>query len=48
MLLVKVVEQAAWALGNIAGDSPELRDIALDCGVLPKFVTVRHGSMQRV
>lgn len=29
-----VQEQAVWALGNIAGDSPECRDHVLDSGVL--------------
>lgn len=29
-----VQEQAIWALGNIAGDSPEFRDIVLDAGIL--------------
>lgn len=27
-------EQAVWALGNIAGDSPECRDHVLDSGIL--------------
>ena len=26
--------QAVWALGNIAGDSPECRDYVLDTGIL--------------
>lgn len=29
-----VREQAVWALGNIAGDSPECRDHVISCGVL--------------
>jgi len=29
-----VQEQAVWALGNIAGDSPECRDLVLDHGIL--------------
>jgi len=29
-----VQEQAVWALGNIAGDSPECRDYVLNNGVL--------------
>ncbi|KAL8130935.1 hypothetical protein AgCh_007022 [Apium graveolens] len=29
-----VREQAVWALGNVAGDSPECRDIVLDHGAL--------------
>ena len=29
-----VQEQAIWALGNIAGDSPECRDYVLEQGIL--------------
>ncbi|KAF7119860.1 importin subunit alpha-like [Rhododendron vialii] len=29
-----VREQAVWALGNIAGDSPKCRDLVLTCGAL--------------
>ncbi|KAF2325110.1 hypothetical protein GH714_022826 [Hevea brasiliensis] len=29
-----VREQAVWALGNIAGDSPKCRDLVLGCGAL--------------
>ena len=31
---LQVREQALWALGNIAGDGPKLRDTLLDMGVL--------------
>lgn len=31
---IDVQEQAVWALGNIAGDSPECRNFVLDAGVL--------------
>jgi importin subunit alpha-1 len=31
---VDVLEQAIWALGNIAGDSPQCRDLVLTQGVL--------------
>ena len=37
-----VVEQSVWALGNIAGDSPQCRDFVLSQDVLPpllRFVT---------
>ena len=34
-----VQEQAVWALGNIAGDSPECRDYELDAGILPSLLT---------
>lgn len=33
-----VQEQAVWALGNIAGDSPECRDHVLDSGILPPLL----------
>ncbi|PHT40693.1 Importin subunit alpha-2 [Capsicum baccatum] len=29
-----VREQAVWALGNVAGDSPKCRDLVLSCGAL--------------
>lgn len=33
-----VQEQAVWALGNIAGDSPECRDYEIDAGILPSLL----------
>ncbi len=33
-----VQEQAVWALGNIAGDSPECRDFELNAGILPSLL----------
>lgn len=32
---VEIREQAVWAIGNIAGDSPELRDEVLNHGIVP-------------
>jgi len=32
---VEIREQAVWAIGNIAGDSPELRDDVLAHGIVP-------------
>ena len=29
-----VVEQSIWALGNIAGDGPKMRDIVIDQGII--------------
>jgi hypothetical protein len=29
-----VAEQAVWALGNIAGDGPDLRDHVIECGAI--------------
>lgn len=34
----EVQEQAVWALGNIAGDSPECRDLVLSTGILPPLL----------
>ena len=33
-----VQEQAVWALGSIAGDSPECRDYEIDAGILPSLL----------
>lgn len=33
-----VQEQTVWALGNIAGDSPDCRDVVLAAGVLPPLL----------
>lgn len=42
----EVREQAVWALGNIAGDCPEFRDLVLECGGLePLLVQLRHALM---
>lgn len=34
----EVREQACWALGNIAGDSPMFRDSVLSCSILPPLL----------
>lgn len=39
-----VREQAVWALGNIAGDSPELRDYVLSQNALGPLVRSRLES----
>ena len=39
-----VQEQAIWALGNIAGDSPECRDYVLDQGILSPLLTLLTKS----
>jgi len=39
-----VQEQAVWALGNIAGDSPNLRDLVLHAGGLFPIMTVLHQT----
>ena len=35
-----VIDSAVWALGNIAGDSPKLRDVVLQSGVVAHFPKV--------
>ncbi|GKV01421.1 hypothetical protein SLEP1_g13975 [Rubroshorea leprosula] len=40
-----VREQAVWALGNVAGDSPTCRDLVLGCGALmPLLAQLNEGS----
>ncbi|XKL66606.1 hypothetical protein PGB90_010026 [Kerria lacca] len=34
-----VCEQAVWALGNIIGDGPDLRDYVISLGVVPRLLT---------
>lgn len=33
-----VREQAVWALGNVAGDSPRCRDAVIAAGILPPLL----------
>ena len=35
-----VAEQAVWALGNIAGDGPELRDHVIDQGIIKPLLNL--------
>jgi hypothetical protein len=35
-----VREQAVWALGNIAGDSHQCRDLVLSAGILPPLLAL--------
>lgn len=39
-----VQEQAVWALGNIAGDSPDCRDYVINCGILPPLLVILETS----
>ena len=39
-----VKEQAVWALGNIAGDSPQLRDLCLEHGMMASLLEVYRTS----
>ncbi|MCD7449831.1 hypothetical protein HAX54_001747 [Datura stramonium] len=47
-----VREQAVWALGNIAGDSPKYRDLVLGHGalvsLLAQFAVIEAGSVSRL
>ena len=36
----EVQEQAIWALGNVAGDSPSSRNYVIEQGILPPLLTV--------
>ena len=42
----EVVEQAIWALGNIAGDGPNFRDLVLGAGIVkPMMALTRDPNM---
>lgn len=44
---LNVCEQAVWALGNIAGDGPELRDHVIKCGIVKDLLQlVQPGTPQ--
>ena len=45
---IEVREQAVWALGNIAGDSPRCRDIVLREGALQPLLEILHESSNKV
>ena len=43
-----VVDQAVWALGNIAGDGSECRDFTIQCGIIQPLLTlIRPDLMVR-
>jgi importin subunit alpha-2 len=35
-----LAEQAVWALGNIAGNGPELRDHVIELGIINPLITL--------
>ena len=42
----EVVEQAIWALGNIAGDGPNFRDLVLTAGIVkPMMALTKDPNM---
>lgn len=41
-----VREQAVWALGNIAGDSPVFRDHVLSRGIVPPLLKLLQESQK--
>ena len=41
---MNVVDQAVWALGNIAGNGPECRDFTLHCGIIQPLVALLRPS----
>lgn len=43
-----VREQAAWALGNIAGDSVQCRDLVLQYGALPALLQVSQVRIKKL
>ena len=43
-----VMEQAVWALGNIAGDSTECRDNVLACGALRPLLDILNESSYKI
>ena len=43
-LLTQVCEQAVWALGNIAGDGPEYRDMVINSGCIPPLLNLVRSS----
>lgn len=45
---VQVQEQAVWALGNIAGDGPLLRNFVIASGALKPLLALAHNSMNNV
>lgn len=43
---LRVMEQAVWALGNIAGDGPKLRDVVLLNGIIPILKNLLEKSIE--
>jgi importin subunit alpha-2 len=43
--VTNLVEQAVWALGNIAGDGPNQRDLVLQANTLPRLLSLVTSEM---
>lgn len=43
---LNVVDQAVWALGNIAGDGSECRDFTIRCGIIPPLLALIKPDLQ--
>ena len=41
-----IVDQAVWALGNIAGDGSECRDFTIRCGVIQPLISLIKPTLQ--
>ncbi len=41
-----VVDQAVWALGNIAGDGTECRDFTTKCGIIQPLLALIKPNIQ--
>lgn len=41
-----VVDQAVWALGNIAGDGPQCRDYCIQCGIIQPLLALIKPDLQ--
>jgi len=46
--IIRVAEQAMWALGNISGDCAKFRDAVLDQGILDKLCNLANYALQNV
>ena len=42
---MNVVDQAVWALGNIAGDGSECRDFTIRCGIIQPLIALIKPSV---
>lgn len=45
---VALVDQSAWALGNIAAEGPKFRDRLKDNGALPPLIKLLQSKVQTI